>query len=93
MNFYPISQVKSWLHAAASRGRARASRRHPDAIEPQHRGWTGHSLAIEAALTTGLDGSTGALVSLWKATDAGSGRGTGRANTFIPEWQKSYSGK
>jgi hypothetical protein len=85
MNFHPIRHVRKWFESAAHI-HAALFRRYPDAVEPPHHGWTGRSLAIEAALTTGLDGSTGALVSLWRDTDSESDR----AHTFIPEWQKSY---
>ena len=79
MNFHPITLAMSWLRSSSAATRAHTSSRHPDGTEPYHRGWTGHSLAIEAALTTGLDGSTGALVSLWKATDIGAGRDSRRS--------------
>lgn len=91
MNFNPITLATAWLRSAGAVTRTPASSPYPDGAEPYHRGWTGHSLAIEAALTTGLDGSTGALVSLWKATDIGSGRRSGRSGPFVPEWQKSYN--
>ena len=93
MTLNPITHAKAWLRSATAPTRLRSKSRYPDGAEPTHRGWTGHSLAIEAALTTGLDGSTGALVSLWKATDIGSGRGSDRSEPFIPEWQNSYSRK
>ena len=93
MNFHPITHAAAWLRSANAAPRTRKWSRYPSGAEPYHRGWTGRSLAIEAALTTGLDGSTGALVSLWKATDVGAGRGSGVSGAFIPEWQNSYSQK
>jgi hypothetical protein len=64
MTFLSRPAIARWLGGLLT-SRTPIKRRYPDADEPPHQGWTGHSLAIEAALTTGLDGSTGALVALW----------------------------
>jgi hypothetical protein len=88
MTFSPFAALKRAFRSLFL-ARERTIRRYPDAAEPPHEGWTGHSLAIEAALATGLDGSTGVLVALWPGDHVS----RGRAGTFIPEWQKSYSGK